>query len=82
MAMEEKSRVFCNKCGREIRQENGILKEDIFTAKKEWGYFSEKDLEIHDFQLCETCYDGLVKTFRIPVQITEKKEVLSESVVK
>jgi len=64
----------CNSCGKTIVFENGIMKEDVLEVVKEWGYFSGKDYEIHRFNLCEQCYDRLVSSFVIPVNIEEKKE--------
>ncbi|MFU0826099.1 MAG: Fe3+ hydroxamate ABC transporter substrate-binding protein [Lachnoclostridium sp.] len=66
----------CNVCGRKITIEQGIMKEDVFEATKEWGYFSKYDMEIHKFNICEACYDKLIATFKIPVEVIEKKEVL------
>jgi RNase P subunit RPR2 len=66
----------CNCCGKILRFENGMLKEDAFEATKEWGYFSERDLEIHHFNLCEECYMKLISEFKIPVEIRKKLEVL------
>lgn len=66
----------CNCCGKTLKVENGILKEDAFEATKEWGYFSERDLEIHHFNLCEECYDKLISEFKIPVDIRKKMEAL------
>lgn len=63
-------------CGKKLKIESGILKEGVFEAKKEWGYFSDKDLEIHQFDMCEDCYNKLVQTFVIPISITKNKEVL------
>ena len=37
---------------------------------------SNKDLQMHRFNLCEKCYDELVKEFVIPVMILDKKEAL------
>lgn len=51
----------CNKCGKEI----DITSNDYFEGKVQWGYFSNKDGEIHQFDLCEDCYDNLVKNFKI-----------------
>lgn len=65
----------CNQCERVIKQENGLLREDVFEGKKEWGYFSKKDFEIHHFILCEQCYDAWIHNFAIPVEVTEKKEI-------
>lgn len=41
-----------------------------------WDYFSEKDGEVHHFDLCEACYDELVSQFRIPVDTEEQTELL------
>jgi Fe2+ or Zn2+ uptake regulation protein len=68
--------LFCNCCGKMLKVENGILKEDAFEATKEWGYFSEKDMEVHHFNLCEECYDKLISQFKIPVKINKKLEAL------
>jgi len=66
----------CNCCGRALKVENGILKEDAFEATKEWGYFSERDLEVHHFNLCEDCYNKLISEFKIPVEIRNKTEAM------
>lgn len=66
----------CNCCGKALKVENGILKEDAFEATKEWGYFSERDLEVHHFNLCEECYNKLISGFKIPVEIKNKTEAL------
>ena len=65
----------CNACGKQIYFDKGIMKEDVFEAAKEWGYFSEKDTEIHRFNLCEICYDNIVSGFIIPVDKSIKKEI-------
>ncbi len=36
--------------------------EDVLTVEKRWGYFSRKTGEII-FDLCEDCYDDLVRIF-------------------
>ncbi len=68
--------LYCNSCGKELKVVNGILLEDAFEATKEWGYFSEKDMEVHHFNLCEECYNKLISQFQIPVEIRKKLEVL------
>ena len=40
-----------------------------------WDYFSEKDGEIHHFDLCESCYDDLLSQFRIEADIEEQTEL-------
>lgn len=66
--------LICNKCGRKLQVSNGRVMEGVCTVEVDWGYFSHKDGEHHSFDLCETCYDQLIKEFRIPVTISEKTE--------
>lgn len=73
--MKERKELFCNKCGRKIQMENDILKEDVFEGKKEWGYFSQKDVTMHSFIICETCYDKMISEFAIPPEVTEVTEL-------
>lgn len=68
--------VRCNKCGRDIPHNNHIIKEGIFSVDYKWGYFSDKDREIHSFDLCEECYNELIKSFKINVDIREENELL------
>ena len=68
--------ICCNLCGKNLKVERGILKEDVFEATKEWGYFSGRDMEVHHFNLCEGCYDQLIAKFTIPVEVNKKLEVL------
>lgn len=67
--------VVCNKCGRQLKVENGIIKEGCFSADTLFGYFSEKDGTRQQFDLCEACYDAMLKTFSIPVCEIEEKEL-------
>lgn len=67
----------CNGCGRPI-ESGGDRHEDALRVRKEWGYFSTRDLEVHEFNLCEKCYNHLIGEFVIPVTISPKVEVLNE----
>ena len=66
----------CNSCGKALKVENGILKEAAFEVTHEWGYFSNRDTEIHHFNLCEECYDKMIAEFKIPVEVRKKLEIL------
>ena len=66
--------IYCNVCGKKLFVEKGILKEDAFEAKKQWGYFSKKDGMLHSFVICEKCYDDMIEKFVIPPEITEVHE--------
>ena len=37
---------------------------------------SEKDGEVHHFDLCEECYDEVTAEFRIPVDVEDEIELL------
>jgi len=68
--------VTCNMCGRVLKVENGIIKEGVFGSEYLWSYFSGKDGEVHSFDLCEQCYDKLVKQFKIMPEIKETTELI------
>lgn len=75
--MEKRDKkIYCNCCGREIQVEPKEKREDYLFVKKEWGYFSEKDGEIHTFSLCEACYGQFIKQFSIPVKVETQTELL------
>ena len=71
---KEIARIICNKCGREIPAAGGYPREGVFSADCVWGYFSNKDGEMHSFDLCESCYDELLKTFLIPAEIEKQAD--------
>lgn len=64
--------VACDKCGRNMIVENGIIKEGIFSIDYKWGYFSDKDGVTHSIDICEECYDKLIKDNDI--KITKKDD--------
>lgn len=70
----EKS-LICNGCGRQLKVENGILREDVFEGKKQWGYFSERDGELHSFLLCEECYNSMIQKFVVAPVVTDATEL-------
>ena len=69
---KEEESMICNVCGNKLTE-----KTDFVEIKKEWGYFSNKDTEIHELKICERCYDRIVKQFEVPPKVTEKNEILS-----
>lgn len=69
-------KVICNKCGRELKVENGYLKEGCFTADFVFGYFSLKDGTRHRFDLCEKCYNEWTREFAVPVEEAAERELL------
>ena len=70
------NKAFCNLCGKELRVEEGILKEGCFSVDYEFDYFSNKDGYIYSFDLCEECFDHFIKGFKTPAEIAETKEFL------
>ena len=62
-------KIICNKCGREIIVRNEIPEADVLSVNQRWGYFSERDNEVHKFDLCEQCYDVMIAEFQIPIEI-------------
>lgn len=68
--------VICNQCGKNMKTEEGILKEGCFHVDYSFDYFSNKDGYKFSFDLCEECFDHLVAGFTHPVEISEVKEYL------
>ncbi len=66
----------CNSCKKEMKIENGIVKEGCFCVDYTWGYFSNKDGMCHKLDLCEDCYDRFIGSLAIPVTETENSELL------
>ena len=69
--------VVCNRCGKKLAVKDGILREGAAHFDVAWDYFSEKDGEVHHFDLCEECYDELVSRMKLPVDVEEQTELLS-----
>ncbi len=59
--------VKCNVCGKTLGAVNGFFTEDFLAVTKEWGYFSEKDMEKHSFRVCEMCYNEWINKFIVPI---------------
>lgn len=74
--MKSEMEICCNMCGKKIAQKQDMLMEDFASVKKSWGYFSKKDGTVQEFDLCEACWDALLRRFQIPVTETELKEML------
>lgn len=64
---KEIEKIICNKCGKEIPVIKGVPQGDVLEVEKRWGYFSSKDNRMDQFDLCEECYDELVKGFQIKI---------------
>ena len=69
-------KVVCNKCGNELKIENGMLKEGHYQGEVNWGYFSNKDGMCHSFDLCEKCYDAIVSSFCVPIDERLESELV------
>lgn len=62
--------VYCNMCGKQIKkikESDHPIFADNLRIQKDWGYFSNKDGVTDEFNLCEECYDKLIKQFKIPI---------------
>lgn len=68
--------IVCNYCGKRILPEKDMFKEESVSIVKEWGYFSKKDGETHEWDLCESCYDKIIEQFCCPVTIKEQVELV------
>lgn len=67
--------MYCNACGKKLKMQHDVSLEDAFEAKKQWGFFSKKDMKLHSFVLCEECYDRITAQFVIPPDVSEVTEL-------
>ena len=65
---QQLTEVVCNCCGRSLVVRAGIVEEGCVQGETAFGFFSQKDGEIHRFDLCETCYDKSLPVFRFPLK--------------
>ena len=49
--------------------------EGCFQGDVRFGYFSNKDGTRHSFDLCEECYDKMIREFSVPVDEEEMSEL-------
>lgn len=70
----ENGTTICNCCKKIVQEEGKISKSEFLHVEKQWGYFSKKDGEKQEFDLCEECYDRWTSSFQIPVQKQEMTE--------
>lgn len=68
--------VICNQCKKELKVENGMIKEGCFCGNTQFGYFSNKDGMKYFFDLCEECYDKMITGFSVPAETEEVSELL------
>lgn len=72
--MRAQEKIICNCCKKIISEGKDISTVDYLHVEKEWGYFSKKDGQIQEFDLCEDCYDAWIKSLQIPVTFREVTE--------
>ena len=72
----ENGEIRCNCCEKKIQKNGEIHTEEFFHVEKVWGYFSKKDGEKQEFDVCEECYDRICSEFRYPVKVVQRTELL------
>ena len=68
--------IICNQCGKKTKVENDLLKDEWIHIQKAFGYFSDRDGEISEIDLCEDCYEKLCADLIIPATVRKNKELL------
>lgn len=54
---EELDDIICDRCGKSCFDNNNF---QYATLSADWGYGSKKDLEHHEAEICELCYDEVI----------------------
>ncbi len=61
--------IVCNKCGTIHISDLGDIEPNTMRVVYHAGYGSSLDGELHEFDICETCYLEFSKSFKVPVDI-------------
>lgn len=64
---QEIAEIICNQCGNEI--ERNVPEPVVLHVNHRWGYGSKFDMENHQFDLCEECYEKFIAGFQVPVEM-------------
>jgi hypothetical protein len=68
-------RIVCNKCGREMNLDTTeyeeFMTDFIHKFKVGYGFGSDRDGTLCQFDLCEDCLEWLYSTFKVPVRNTD-----------
>ena len=65
---EKVESITCNKCGKICTGEDAMY-ADITDIRIAFGYGSIYDTDVMEFDLCDSCIDEIVKSFKIPVKV-------------
>lgn len=68
--------VICNCCGKKLIVKDGIVREGVMMVDHVWDFFSEKDGEVHHWDMCEACYDQMICEFQVKPDMEEQVEFI------
>lgn len=69
MQSKEKKQI-CNCCGKVLVQ------EEYVKIEQRWGYFSKKDGILQYGNICEDCFERIIKKFKVPFKEENLTELL------
>ena len=61
--------ILCDRCGKSCRDDMDMNFEHA-RMDTYWGYASKKDLYRHEIDLCELCYDEVIKVMGIKPKVS------------
>jgi len=64
--------IVCNICGTSCKASPGYG-FSYATLKAHWGYCSNRDGQVHEAHICNSCFDVMIKKFKISSLVTENK---------
>lgn len=62
---KEVTEIICNICGQKVDKDLYGNFFDYIHLEKTWGYNSKWDMESHSFDICQNCYEKIMKNARI-----------------
>lgn len=58
----EMNKQICNCCGKVL------IQEEYVKIEQRWGYFSKKDGILQRGNICEDCFEQIIKNFKVPLE--------------
>jgi len=66
----EMNKQICNCCGKVL------IQEEYVKIEQRWGYFSKKDGILQRGNICEDCFEQIIKNFKVPLEEEDITELL------
>jgi len=65
----------CDRCGKNVKVENGVPIEDMLMLQKIWSPESHWPDEQHTIEICQDCYEEIINHFNIDMERVKVRSI-------